>query len=160
MTSPATPLADAFAALAAELRVRAESGTGQGAEAAWQALVLLGLVRVLWVLHAIALRWQAPRPVSGAGHTLLAASYPRAATPRRILTPRQRAELKDITRPYQAKRTVRPVARAHSAAAVPPILGPARPHHHPRLARTPAPRSAAFSKAAFRSAPTCAHIIS
>lgn len=130
-----SPLADAFAALAAELRLRAESGAGQGAQAAWQALVVLGLVRVLFVLESMVRHWQATRPAqpgaAPSGHTLLAARYPRASRPPRPLTPEMRAELKDIIRPYQPPASPAPAPVApvpHAAQAAGP---PSQPRRHP-----------------------------
>ena len=116
-----TPLATAFAALAAELRARAESGAGQGAEAAWHALVWLGLIRVILVLESMARHWQAARPARQ-GHTLLAAGYPRATLPPRPLTPRLRADLRNVIRPYQAPAEPAPVMPAPAVAlpAAPP----------------------------------------
>ncbi len=125
-----TPLANAFAALAAELRARAESGAGQGAEAAWQALVWLGLLRVILVLESMARRWQAARPARQ-GHTLLAAFYPRATLPPRSLTPRLRADLRNVNRPYQAP------AEPAPAMPAPAVSLPAAPPRAHARCRTP-----------------------
>lgn len=146
-----SPLADAFAALAAELRTRAESGTGQGAQAAWQALVVLGLVRVLFVLESMVRHWQATRlahaGAAPSGHSLLAARYPRASRPPRRLTPEMRAELKDIIRPYRPPANLAPVP----AARVPHAAQATRPPSHPR--RHPAARAVALSRPAQSLAP-------
>ena len=79
--APPAALPPSFATLAAELRLRAGDGTGQGAQPALHALVLLGLIRVLWVLESMVRHWQSARPTA-AGHTILAARYPRARQPR------------------------------------------------------------------------------
>lgn len=123
-----TPLANAFAALAAELRARAESGAGQGAEAAWHALVWLGLIRVILVLESMVRHWQAARPARQ-GHTLLAAFYPRATLPPCPLTPRLRADLRNVIRPYQAPAEPAP---AMSAPAVSLPAAPPRAHARSR----------------------------
>lgn len=150
-----SPLASAFAALAAELRLRAGDGTGQGAQAAFHALILLGLVRVLWVLESMVRHWQSARPAAATGHTLLAARYPREKQPRRALTPRIRADLKSITRPYQAPATITPPV----SHARPRRQTPTRAQSAPRTPRTHAPQPSAFSKRAFQPVPNHALFI-
>lgn len=150
-----SPLANAFAALAAELRLRAGDGTGQGAQHAFHALILLGLIRVLWVLESMVRHWQSARPAAAAGHTLLAARYPREKQPRRPLKPRIRADLKAITRRYQAPATITgPVSHAR-----PRRQTPARAQTTPHTPRTFTQRSSAFSKRAFQPVPNHALFI-
>jgi hypothetical protein len=149
-----SPLADAFAALAAELRLRAGDGTGQGAQAALHVLVLLGLIRVLWVLESMVRHWQSARPMAAAGHTILAARYPRARQPRRTFTPRIRADLKAVARPYQPPATVTPSARRALPRRQTPTRACARSTPRiPRTPRTPVPRPGAFSKRAYQPVP-------
>lgn len=151
-----SPLANAFAALAAELRLRAGDGTGQGAQPALHALILLGLIRVLWVLESMVRHWHATRLVPAAGHTLLAARYPRAPRPRRPLTPRIRADLKAIARPYRA-----PAAATMPRRALPRRQPPrhVRPRAMPRVSRTLTLRPPGSSKRAFQPVPNHALFI-
>ncbi|MCX7378898.1 MAG: hypothetical protein NTY94_19375 [Alphaproteobacteria bacterium] len=156
MSTIPSPLATAFAALAAELRLRAGDGTGQGAQHAFHALILLGLIRVLWVLESMVRHWQSARPAAATGHTLLAARYPREKRPRRPLTPRIRADLKSITRRYQAPATITPPV----SHARPRLQRPARARTTPRTVHTPTQRPRAFSKRAFQPVPNHALFIS
>ena len=151
MSTISSPLATAFVALAAELRLRAGDGTGQGAQHAFHALILLGLVRVLWVLESMVRHWQSARPQAQAGHTLLAARYPREKQPRRVLTPRIRADLKALTRPSQTPAKITPPA----PHALPRRQTPtrARAQSAPRTPHTFTQRPRAFSKRAFQPVP-------
>lgn len=157
MNSIPSPLATAFAALAAELRLRAGDGTGQGAQHAFHALILLGLVRVLWVLESMVRHWQSARPQAQAGYTILAARYPREKQPRRLLTPRIRADLKALTRPSQAPAKITPPA----PHALPRRQTPtrARAQSAPRIPRMVTQRPGAFSKRAFQPVPNHVLII-
>ena len=154
MENTPSPLADAFAALAAELRARAQAGTGQGADAVWHALILLGLARVLWVLEAMVRHGRATR-TAPAAHHLLAAAYPRAAV-RRPLTARLRADWRSFRRPPRVPAAPLLPSRAHPAPRRHPQPG-LRPRAHLRLvpsrAARPVPHPPAFSKRAFPAAP-------
>lgn len=171
MTNIPSPLADAFAALAAGLRARAQAGTGQGAQAAWHALVLLGLARLLWVLESMARHTRAPRAAAPAGHLLLADAYLRAAT-RRPLTARLHADWRSFRRPPQDPPQDPPVRLSQAQGAAPVLPHPsharpaprrplqagpplrARPPSVPGLAPGPVPWRLDFSKTRLPPAPS------